>query len=275
MNDNEFLLDEGLSAFYKGDLKTAVVILTKVRLKTPNDSNILHGLSGALYGLGRYQEALEVYVDFIKQFPDNLAAHEGAGLTYNRLGNKKATLREFRILANLAPDNPIPYTLLSMFYRMSKRYKDAHTELHTAQNIAPTNLNVYLEQGALAEAQRHLNQALDHYKAAISLDPESHYAMSRLGYGYLKLKQYQDAHQFFDRALEVHGNSTDALYGLALAEIGLQQWQNSIARLRRLITLRPGSREAYITLCRIQLRMLRFRDAWSTLSQWVTHFANH
>ncbi len=274
MDQEKFLVDKGLSAFYKNDYHAAVAALAEARIHNPNNPDVLHGLAGAFYTMGDYRQALQIYIDFVERFPDNLAAHEGAGLTYNRLGNKKAALREFRTLSRLAPNDPIPYTSISMLYREAKHYEAAHKELEAARRIASNHLNVYLEQGALAVAEGKMGDALRYYEAAVSLNPDNHYALSRLGYYYLETKQYQDARLFFGHALETRSKSPDALYGLALAEIGQRQWQDGIKTLHRVISISPGFRQAYITLSRTQIRVFQLRDAWKTFTELIEFDAN-
>ncbi len=51
--------------------------------------------------------------------------------------------------------------------------------------------------------------------------------------------EYEEASELFERVLEMDSNSCDALYGLGVSKIGLDDDEGAVEQLRRLVDIDP------------------------------------
>src|SRR5262249_546578 len=128
------------------------------------------------------------------------------------------------------------------------------TRNETKGNSVPTNSGPAFAQEAPENARKAYEQAvkqlennkqtaqgMDSLKEAVKLFPIYFLALERLGVEYVKLQQYEPAHETLTKAIEVNPNGASCLYALGVSQFYLQKLPEAIESLRRALQLAPDS----------------------------------
>ncbi|GAB4468034.1 MAG: hypothetical protein Kow00124_01760 [Anaerolineae bacterium] len=177
MADKSFqaAMREAADAAWDKDWPRAVEAYSQAVRANPNDPQALAGLALSLMGVGRYQEALQVYDRVSKLVPGDPLPHEKIAEIYERLGRRQEAARKHLAIgelyfarrdvkraipswenaARLNPDLPQPHARLASVYEQDeKKHKLAVLALlyfaRTMQQIGDTK---HAEQ-ALLRAQK-------------------------------------------------------------------------------------------------------------------------
>jgi Flp pilus assembly protein TadD len=113
-----------------------------------------------------------------------------------------------------------------------------------AQEV-PENARKAYERGVKQlENTKQTEQGIASLKEAISIFPTYYLALERLGVEYIRLQQYQPAHETLTKALEVNPNGASCHYALGVAQFHLRQIPEAAESLRRSLMLAPESPNA-------------------------------
>lgn len=160
------------------------------------------GLGDAYFAAAQWQDARRSYEQARGINPGFWMAHRRLGDTYRILGEQKKAILAYADAIKFGDD------------RYETRYLRVRTIVDAEQmeNAIPI-LDELLKEGerseiylALGEAFEKLKRdigALDHYRKAVELDPESPVAQYRLARIYYEQREYQKAYDGFDAALKL------------------------------------------------------------------------
>lgn len=174
--------DAAEAAAESGDKAAMEAAYREILETDPSDMRARLGYATALSWQGKYGQADAEYARVLEQQPGNLEALIGRG--YN--------------------------------YAWNKQYKEAEQQFKTALAIAPDNVGAqkglgftYLWSGRPAEA-------LEVFEPLEQNAEDDAELQAAIGQAHLDLKHYDDAEQYFERALILAPGRPDAAGGLAL-----------------------------------------------------------
>lgn len=148
-----------------------------------------------LAATGKYEEAEKLCNDMLAKWPDMTQVYYYLGLLAVDQKNNQAAITNFSKYledTNLDSDN------------FNMRFKPKHQCA-----VAHTNLGDLLQQEGQNE------QAVEHYKKALSYDPYMGSVYSNLGVAYIQLSKHDLAINHLNKALDLDPDFTDALNNLA------------------------------------------------------------
>lgn len=102
------------------------------------------------------------------------------GITLFRMGSYEDAATHFWRYAEANPEDPTPRLYLARIHRRMARPQLAVAQLDTALQLAPDDPDVHTELGFLLMDTGHPAQAVDRFRSAISLDPQSEAAWAGL-----------------------------------------------------------------------------------------------
>lgn len=218
------LLRLGRIALQQHDLPTAQRNFQQVLDASPSSA-------AALYGLGRVAEqrqdlpaAISYFERSLAEQPDAAAVHHSLGLAYRDVGKTDRALKHLEQSGSRRP-------------RFEDPWVDAAKRLISGARI-------HLVQGGRESNAGRLEQALQHYKKAVEIDPQLPQAQHNLGATLGALGQHQGALEHLQRALELDPTLTDAHFDLAMAQHHLGRLDAAVEALDRVLGLDPGDRSA-------------------------------
>jgi tetratricopeptide (TPR) repeat protein len=231
----------------------------------------------------------------IEADPSFAVAQYALGTVHQALGNRWKAAAQFRAAAQLDPTAPEPLKALGDLFMAAPRrlydqaveaytkaielrpfYADAHVGLGEARAAKgdvdgavaafekalvhnPVNPRVHLALGKIYHTEKELYyEAVDAYKRAIDLDPDSVPARMGLGEVYEEKGLYKEALEEYRRVIELDGKHTGALYNLALVyekidpREAMVQWERYIELASQL----PSEKD-WVDLARQRLRKLQ------------------
>jgi len=143
------------------------------------------------------------------QVGPELKQHVEAGLAAKNAGNLDAAIREFRHVAEMAPDLPAAHVNLGAVYLEKKDYAAAIAPLRRALELNPDLAGAHGMLGSALLALGYAAESISHLEKAGADD--------LLGVAYLETGRWREAMEKLEAALEKRPGDPDLLYYLALA----------------------------------------------------------
>ncbi|CAM2152384.1 Glycosyltransferase 9 family protein [Pararobbsia alpina] len=123
------------------------------------------------------------------------------------------------------------------------------------QPLALANLGLIVAQDGRRD------EAIEHYEAALRLEPGHLHALVRLGIALIELRRYENAVSVFDRALAASPLSIDALANRGVALRALGRFDDAREMYERALTVNSRSFESHANLGNVLLDLGRHADA--------------
>jgi tetratricopeptide (TPR) repeat protein len=125
----------------------------------------------ALYKLGRYDEAVAVYVNLTATVTNNADAYCNLASSYVQSGNQDAALKAYAKCTNLDPHNADTWNQIGVVYLARGNYTEALDAFDHATRETTTNAEIWNNKGLALTALGRYQDALDCFKAALTLSP--------------------------------------------------------------------------------------------------------
>jgi tetratricopeptide (TPR) repeat protein len=106
----------------------------------------------------------------------------------------------------------------------------------------------HLAMGAVDLARRDVHSAMEHFKEAERINPRNSNLHVLIGWGLLRLQEWESAERAFARALEINSDNEDAFDGMACAALGRGNLELAAEHSLRAVALRNNFAEAHYHL---------------------------
>lgn len=139
---------------------------------------------------GEYQKAIDAYTEFLKYEPGHVKSLYNRGRAYEELKQYDKALQDFNEVIKKDPANANAYmSIASDYYYRQKDYENTVFYAEKALDADENNAVAYTLQGKGYQKLGKLQEALNAYNSAISVDKE--YVDAYLSRGYLRIYQKQ------------------------------------------------------------------------------------
>ena len=139
---------------------------------------------------------------------------------------------------------------------MSTSPKEAKVLLHQVVATDDTNSRAYFLLGKLHTQDKEYAPAIDAYQKAARLNPAFPDSFFNLGFLYASIGMYENAEQFFMRAVELKPDYLGkALFNLAVIQERLGNYEESFNNLRRASELDPENEKVKSYLQRAEAKL--------------------
>jgi tetratricopeptide (TPR) repeat protein len=127
--------------------------------------------------------------------------HLGKGEAHLRKREYAQAYSEFLFILKIFPNHP---RTLALMVQVCEQWKSPHCRseefLERAVSINPNASGTFVVQGIYLHRMRQYPKAIESYKQALEIDPNSVNAQYNLGLAYLETKQYESANEHAQRA---------------------------------------------------------------------------
>jgi len=140
-------------------------------------------------------------------------------------------------------------------------------QLHA--NYPGTLPNSWNNLGILAAREGNYDQAIQYFQRALQIDPEHSIALQNLGSAYLQKKDWPQAKRALERALELNPDDAEANYSLGMVYAQQNDTERAYEYLQKALASRPTYPEALNNLGILYLRTRRPEEAIRSFEQSI------
>ncbi len=112
----------------------------------------------------------------------------------------------------------------------------------------PADYSAHFNLGSVLQSTGKLDEAVEHYTAALAARPDSPTVLNSLGTAFQQANEVDAALAYYGRAVKLDPTYVDARYNLGNALLSLNRPAEAIEQLREVLRLRPNDANAYNSL---------------------------
>ncbi len=245
----EALGDRGMALLHLGENKVGLDDLRQAARLAPKSALAQAHLAYGLWLSGSLDDALTAARAAVGLNPNLGAAQYYAGrLLLLTGGDAHEAVDHLQRATQIDPDPALHFDLLDA-YRAAGDAVHARVELRLLESwLPPGNGRLMHAEGLIASDSGQLPAAVEDFQKAVEADPGFTSAWQDLGLGLAKLGKWQEAAAAFGTLAHRQPDSYTTAYFYALALQNSGQGEDAEREVRRTISLRPGSADAYTLL---------------------------
>jgi protein O-mannosyl-transferase len=134
------------------------------------------------------------------------------------------------------------------FWRNSETLWRHALACNEQNRVAHTDLGYCLAEQYVPDKPEYIDEAIEHFKRAIELQPDCLDALIGLGKAWASLNRFDDAVKQYKKALDIDGNCVEAHYNLGVAWARLRRLDEAIAEYGEALWIKPDLAEAHANL---------------------------
>ncbi len=162
--------------------------------------------------------------------------HEGFDASEDRLKRAKTAIDT---ATRLKPDLAEAKLALGYYhYYGFREYEKALQEFNAAVKAAPNNTEIWAAIAYVERRQGKFEDFLRHMKTALELDPRNANIPSNIGVVLIRLRRYQEAESYLDRAI---GVAPEYVYPYAMKAENMINWKGDIKAARKIMEAMPDN----------------------------------
>ncbi len=233
-------------------------------------------LANILETRGEHERARELYVEVVEMSPKSVAARVGLGRLAARAGALEMAEKNLELALEEHPRCGPAHAVLARIYRA--RGDDRRAELHRRWSLACGSLvplpDPYMERvqslgvthtarmklGEIAGKQRRWDDAIEHYRAAMSLRPDLAEPRYLLGISLARAGRVGDALETLRAVPEGSGKRVEALIEVASLEAARGNLETAAATIEKALSIEPRNPAALVALGNLH-RARRHRES--------------
>lgn len=172
-----------------------------------------------LQQLERYQGAVDAYKMAVKFQPNFVDAFYNLGVAYGSLEDTGLELIHkaiwaFKQVIQIKPDFIHAYSALGASYIKLKEYESALKTLTTALGLEAKEWSIFYYLGVASRLTGNNKGAVDHFKNAVNLNPNSVQSNFYLGLTLMEVERYIEACEVFEAVVQVKPDFADVHFML-------------------------------------------------------------
>ncbi|MFO7768232.1 MAG: tetratricopeptide repeat protein [bacterium] len=198
----------------------------------------------SLYQQGKYQDALEDFLESAKLEPGNYLAHYMAGLTYNRLRQPDEAKTQFEAAVKHNPNYFRAFFALGRVHE-SEGDLDAAVEAYqrsgqVSEEVGQPYPNAFFNLGAVLMEQQEWDQALQAYSKVIQHEPANERAYDYMGNIYEQKGEYTNALVQYKQAVKAKPAWHEPYFHQAVVLNKMGQYEEAINMADQALERMPG-----------------------------------
>lgn len=206
-------LGEVCNAF--GKYQDAAKCLIRANRLAPGNTAILVPLAKALSEVGALADALQAAQSAINLAPESIKALEVAAEVSFRAGKVMPVIQCFERLIALKPEEKRYYQDLSHLYEKTHQFEKAYETFKKLMENSAATSGDYAKMGEYAYYSQRADEAIEHLKHGLSLDPGNAQALTFLGRCHSALGEKDVAKDYFQQAVSAKPDHINAYFFLS------------------------------------------------------------
>lgn len=182
----------------------------------------------ALQDSGLYNESLETYRIYQKQFLNNTNAYANVGIVYFRMGDTVKALENFNLSIAADSNNFFARNGRAILYQTNRNYAAAEKDFLKASQLDPSDPHVFKNYGINSYYLQRYEDAAAQFSKSIKLAPKNADARLWRGYSWLELGDTIKSIQDMNDVLFLDSTRTDAYAMLGYIYLSKKQFAKAI-----------------------------------------------
>ena len=212
-----------------------------------------------LFGNKKFDEALILGLEIIKNYPDIAIIHNILGIIFFHKNTFNQSLHHFKVALELDCTNSDTYNNLGICLIEMKQYEDAIRILKYALLNNKKSPEIFNNIGVAYKELEDYETSILYYKKAIKQKKNYAEAYNNLGSVLQKMKKYANAKKFLNYAIKFDPKLEDAYHNIGKLNDITGNFMLAKAGYQKAISLNPRNSKHYIELGKIYLKELNFR----------------
>ena len=224
--------------------REAVDIYLDILKQRPDCNEAMINLINALVDLGEFDSALEEVDKFIKMFPNDPILYGKKGLLYYYKKDYDNALKFFKKSVDIEGTNPQSLDKIGEIYIIKEEYETAESYIHRAISINPKLKSAHYHLGQLEDARKNPGKANRYYRKELDIDPENFKAAYNLAGNLKRMGHIEEAVKFYRQTIK-HNPGFKMAYFM-IAQYFLEKGENqkeAIELCKKGLTIMPKDRE--------------------------------
>lgn len=252
-------LQEGIDVFLGGDKRRGYSLIMQAIEAAP-DFAYAHYVLGYFYFTDDNLSKAEEEAEAALRRDGNLwMAQKLIGDIHFQKGEYEDALKAYKATAALNNDDAVLYNDMGLACMQMEKYSEGIYYLKEAFRLNPGNANILYSLASVYRDRGMFREAQERYRQLIRMHPDYPNVHNDLAGVYENQKRHKEA--LDEYALEIKYSLSKlkddpadpfTLNNLAYAYIGIKEYAKAEEEIKKAISLRPGYREAYITLARLR-----------------------
>jgi tetratricopeptide (TPR) repeat protein len=189
-------------------------------LMTDEDSFAMFDEGNLLIQEEKYDEALEIFDEFMEKYPEIYQIHLNIGTCYLKKGDLDKAEAEFKLVLDKTKETFGDYT------------QDPQASLRAFTGLG----EVYVQKEDFESAQKYFSQALD-------ISPEDEVAAYNVGEVFFSHQQIDDAIKYFEMAIEIKEDWSKPYMKLGYVYLNKGDFDKSLEYFNKFIQMEPDNPE--------------------------------
>lgn len=246
---HEYLSNLGNVMLARGKPAEAAGFFEQAIAIRPDFAGAKYNLGGVLNMLGRRGEALAMYEQVCRIQPRHVGAQYHRAILLQNFGRLRESADAFRSTVELDPQNAEAWNNLgSVLYAIDiAQLDDAIACCRRAVAINPQLGHAHYNLGTML-LKNAPEEAIEHFKIAISFQPNHTDALNNLGSAYAMKERFDEAIECFRKSIAAMPNNADAHGNLGNAYREKGNFDEAIVAFRRAVEIKPTLVDAYLGL---------------------------
>lgn len=216
----------------------------------PKDTDLLFKLGTAQLAVGNQDQTINLLLRLLKIKPKNGDALFYLAQAYHLKGQDDQALKTIRECVRVEPGNAQAWQKLGELIRASGDSESGLQMLLKAQRLDPTLDKIDFDIGAAYYYKMDFANAVLFSARAAEKHPGDLSVLKLLASADVKLSQWQEARAVFERILALKKGDGDSLVELGHCELELKQYQEAVNTLQQALQVNPAQIQAHYYLSR-------------------------
>tara|TARA_B100000674_G_scaffold186510_1_gene151478 strand:- start:228 stop:1901 length:1674 start_codon:yes stop_codon:yes gene_type:complete len=241
---------KNLESLYNNKNFFELIKYSEVFLNKFPESKFIYNLIGVAYfNLGKYSSAIENYNISISLNPKNSEAYNNKGLCLKKMGDFEGALENFKLAIKINPHFSDVYNNIGNLYYELKSFKDAEKIWSDGLKVSPTDIVLLRNLGTLLfEKKGEISLSKKNFEKILALSPNKPFALNYLGMIYKSEGKFDEAEDYFKKAIEADSNYSESYYNLSYLKKFNKQ-NNFLRKLEKLYSSKQVFEEDKVYIC--------------------------
>ncbi|MFP4082185.1 MAG: tetratricopeptide repeat protein [Candidatus Aminicenantes bacterium] len=183
-------------------------------LRTDQESYEMFDQGNLLIQQEKYEEAIQIFQDFLEKYPEVYQAHLNVGTCYLKKGDLEKAETEFKFVLDKTLETHRDYkedpqaslralTGLGELYIQKEEFETAQKYFAQALEISPEDEVAAYNVGEIFFSHQKIDEAIKYFELAIQIKKDWSKPYLKLGYVYLNKGDFDRSLEYFNKFLEM------------------------------------------------------------------------